>query len=117
MDDATRSVMEAEFGTLADLIRETNTELLATRIGLGAEIAATRTELSTRIDHLGARIDHLGGRVDHLTGRVDRLGSQVAETNGRLDNLIVIAGDHTRSLRAHVADLEARVEALEQKAS
>ena len=100
MDEETRNVMEAGFRTLADLIRETNTELSSTRSELRNELKATRHELKAEI--AGTRRD---------------LTEQIAATNGRLDNLIVIAGEQTRGLRADVASLEARVEALEQKAS
>jgi len=96
VDEETRKVMEAGFGILADLIRETNTELTELR----AELGATRTELASRID--GVRHD---------------LGAKIGDTNGRLDNLIVIAGEQTRGLRRDLDDLSARVEALEKKAS
>jgi uncharacterized coiled-coil DUF342 family protein len=96
MDEETRKVMEAGFGILADLIRETNAELHDLR----AELGATRTELSDRIDRVR-----------------DDLGAKLGETNGRLDNLIVIAGEQSRGLRKDLDDLSARVEALEKKAS
>lgn len=40
------------------------------------------------------------------------LGKQIAATNGRLDNLIVIAGEQTRGLRQDVDALKARMDAL-----
>jgi hypothetical protein len=89
VDEETKRIMERGFETLADLIRETNERL-----------DASRTELGARVDRV---------RVE--------LGGQIAQTNGRLDNLILIAGEQTRGLRDDVDALAARMDALEQKVS
>ena len=68
MDEETRNVMQAGFNTLADLIRETNTELSATR----TELSATRTELSARMDDIR---DELTKTRQDLGGQIARVGA------------------------------------------
>jgi uncharacterized coiled-coil DUF342 family protein len=97
-----RRVMEAGFGTLADLQRETNARLDTT---------------IERLDATNARLDATNARLDETNVRLGETNARLGRLEGRFDNLLEVAGREPRSLRDDLTALALRVEALEREAS
>lgn len=122
----TRTELGARLDGVSARLDQTNAKLDRTN----ARLDRTRTELIAKIDETNSRLGDTNAKLDRtrieVIAKLDDTNAKLGQTNTRLARLedgvstligqVTVLADRDRGLTDTVADLQRRVEALEQSA-